>query len=87
MFDFGQILEKAAGLIGNGSGLQDIVGGNVADALGGNLSEILGNAGIDPSLLENMSLDQATDFLANAGIDPAALGEGGIADLLDRFRE
>lgn len=77
MFDFGQIIEKVTGLVGDAGSMQD--------AIGGNLTEILGNANIDPSLLENLSLDQAQEFLSNAGIDASALGDGQLAELLERF--
>ena len=79
MFDFGQMIEKATGLFGQGGGAQDL--------LGGNLAEMLGNANIDPALLENLQLDQLGEFLANSGIDPASLTEGQLTNVVQQLTE
>jgi hypothetical protein len=77
MFDFGQIIEKITASVGGG--------GIVSEALGGNLAELLNNANIDPSLLENIPLDQAYDVLAGAGIDPSMLTDGQLAELIPQL--
>jgi hypothetical protein len=77
MFDFGQIIEKITGSFG-GEGI-------VTEALGGNLGDLLNNANVDPSLLENIPLDQAHDVLAGAGIDPSMLTDGQLAEIIPQL--
>lgn len=77
LLDFGQIIEKVTGFIGDKGGVQEVLGGNVAEALG--------NANIDPSFLENLPLDQVQTYLADAGIDPSALTDGTAGELLQKF--
>lgn len=87
MFDFGQIMEKVTGLLGDGARVQDVIGGNLSETLG-NLNidpAMLENLDIDPSLLENLPLDEAREFLANAGFDPSALADGQITEVIDRL--
>ncbi len=79
MFDISNIVDKVGGLFGQGSVVQD--------ALGGNLADVLGNANIDPALLENLPLDNVSQWLADAGVDPATLGEGQLADLVTQVSE
>ena len=76
MFDFGQIVEKATGLFGQGGGVEDIVGGN--------LSELLSNANIDPALMENVQIDQLGALLAKSGIDPSSLTEGQFTEIVQQ---
>lgn len=79
MFDLGQIMEKATGLLGDGGAVQGMVGGN--------LQEMLANANIDPALLENLQFDQLTDMLAGYGVDPAALTDGQLGEVVQQFTE
>jgi len=79
MFDFGQIIEKATGLFGDGRAVQDIAGGNLAD--------MFANANIDTSLLDNLQFDQLTEMLINSGIDPTALTDGQLGDIAQQFTE
>jgi len=77
MFDFSNILEKMTGFIGDSGAMHETTGGHLTD--------ILGNADIDPSLLENIPLDQVYELLASAGIDRSTLSEGQIAELLPQL--
>ena len=79
MFDFGQIIEKATGLFGGGTAVQDIAGGNLAD--------MFANTNIDASLLDTLQFDQLTEMLTNSGVDPAALTEGQLGDIAQQFTE
>ena len=79
MFDFDRIIEKVTGLLGDGGALQDVVSGD--------LTETLSNAGIDPSLLDNLPMDQVQQFLADSGVDVSSLTEGQAADLIQEFTE
>lgn len=86
MFDFGQIVEKVTGLLGDSSAVQNVIGGNISETLG-NLNvdpSLLEN--LDPSVLENLNLDQAQEFLTNSGIDPSALADGQMTDVIERLR-
>lgn len=95
MFDFGQIVEKVTGLLGENGGIRDVIGGDVSETLGNtnldmslleNLDpSMLENLNIDPSILENLPLDQAQEFLAHTGIDPSALADGQLTDVIARL--
>ena len=77
MFNLDQIIEKVSGLFGEGGGVQEL--------LGGNLAETLGNAGIDPSMIENLPLDQVREQLASAGIDVSSLTDGQVSEMVGKF--
>ena len=79
MFDISNVVDKVGGLFGQGSAVQE--------AIGGNLSEVLGNTGLDPAMLENLPIDQVGQWLSDAGIDPATLGEGQLAEIVQQVSE
>ena len=87
MFDFGQIIEKLTGLLGDSGSVKEFIGGNLSETLGNpNIdASMLENLNIDPSILENLPLDQIPEFLANAGIDTAGLADGQIQEVIDRL--
>lgn len=72
MFDFGQIVEKMTGLFEQSGEAQNL--------LNSNMTEWLESANLDPSLLENASVDQLSELLSQAGIDPTSLADGQILE-------
>ena len=79
MLDISQVVDKVAGLFADGGAVQDV--------LAGNLTELFGNANIDPTILENLSLEQLGETLAGAGIDVSALTEGQVSELAQQMSE
>jgi len=69
MFDFGQIIEKVTGFLGDTGGVQ----------------EVLGNVNIDSAILENLPLDQVEGYLGEAGIDTATLTEGQLGAIVQKL--
>ena len=79
MLDVSDVMDRFSGWFGQGNAASDLVGGNLAD--------MVNNAGLDPSLLENLSLDHVGQWLADAGIDPASLSQGQIAEIVRQVGE
>lgn len=85
MFDFGQIVEKVTGLLGDNGGMRDIIGGDVSETLGNTNLDMSLLENLDPSMLENLPLDQAQELLADTGLDPSALADGQLTEVIARL--
>lgn len=79
MLDVSSVVDRVSGWFGQGNAASDLVGGNLAD--------MVTNASLDPSLLENLSLDHVSQWLADAGIDPASLSQDQIAEIVRQVGE
>lgn len=85
MFDSGQIGKRVTGLLGENVGIRDVIGGDVSETLGNTNLGIALLENLDPSVLENLPLDQAQEFLADTGVAPSTLADGQLTDVIARL--
>lgn len=79
MFEISSVAGEAGRLFGQANAARDNIGGI--------LSEIVNQAQLDPTALENLSLDHVGQWLAEAGFDPSALTQGQVAEIVRQVGE